>query len=317
MTLIKKIIAVSVSLILIISLCSCGKKAEAPAEDENDLNEMREEYPVIIGDIKINSRPGRIISLSPAITEKIYDLSLESRLVGVSNFCDYPEEVGDMPRCGTVQIPNFEEIEALSPGLIFIQGNMSESDLVRLQQMDIEIVKLDTAQSFEELYGLYTAIAKILEGDVTGGELGEELTYEFKSRLGGIKNSSDAIAGKYKVIYLRLLDFNMATGDTLENECLSALGLNNIAAGYDLWLYPEDEANSEEGKAAFKELDFIICDEDYVNIKMLEKSDFYKGLQATIKDRYFYIDSIAFERQSLRMLEELDRLRSDIIADSE
>ena len=42
----------------------------------------------------------RIISLAPSITEILFALGLHQEIIGVTDFCDYPEEVVTKPRIG-------------------------------------------------------------------------------------------------------------------------------------------------------------------------------------------------------------------------
>ena len=44
--------------------------------------------------------PARIVSLAPNITEILYDLGLEDRVVAVTDYCDYPPAVKSKPRVG-------------------------------------------------------------------------------------------------------------------------------------------------------------------------------------------------------------------------
>lgn len=61
----------------------------------------------------------RIISLSPNITEIIYDLGADSELVGVTDFCRYPPEVRNKEHIGGLIDPNIEKIIALKPNCLF------------------------------------------------------------------------------------------------------------------------------------------------------------------------------------------------------
>lgn len=60
----------------------------------------------------------RIISLAPSITETLFALGLGDKIVGVTNFCDYPEEAGKIAKIGGYYDPNYEAIMALKPDLI-------------------------------------------------------------------------------------------------------------------------------------------------------------------------------------------------------
>jgi len=60
----------------------------------------------------------RIISLGPSLTEILYALDLESRIVGVSNFSDYPEAAKKLTRVGPYTRPSMEKIISLKPTLV-------------------------------------------------------------------------------------------------------------------------------------------------------------------------------------------------------
>jgi ABC-type Fe3+-hydroxamate transport system substrate-binding protein len=70
------------------------------------------------------ARPGkqRLVSLSPAITETLFAIGAGSELVGVSDYCNYPEEAKKLPRTGTALTPSYEAIVRLEPSLILCDG---------------------------------------------------------------------------------------------------------------------------------------------------------------------------------------------------
>jgi iron complex transport system substrate-binding protein len=69
-------------------------------------------------DLLLPGPPQRIISLVPSVTEIVYALGGEDRLVGVTDFCDWPPEAAKKPRVGGMLAPNLELIVALKPDLI-------------------------------------------------------------------------------------------------------------------------------------------------------------------------------------------------------
>jgi iron complex transport system substrate-binding protein len=68
--------------------------------------------------ITIPDHPQRIISLAPSITETLYALGLGDRLVGDTDYCDYPTEARAKPHVGAMLNPNLERIVALKPDLV-------------------------------------------------------------------------------------------------------------------------------------------------------------------------------------------------------
>ena len=69
------------------------------------------------------ARPARrIVSLTPSLTEIVFSLGAGERVVGVSDYCDYPPEARTRPRVGTFLQPSVEKILALRPDLVLVDG---------------------------------------------------------------------------------------------------------------------------------------------------------------------------------------------------
>ena len=80
-------------------------------------------FPLIIVDtigreIIVNERPKRIISLAPSLTQTIFAIGAEDRLVGRTRFCLSPPEAEVIKSVGGPAVPQIESIMALQPDLI-------------------------------------------------------------------------------------------------------------------------------------------------------------------------------------------------------
>ncbi|MFO0573462.1 MAG: helical backbone metal receptor [Polyangia bacterium] len=62
----------------------------------------------------------RIVTLTPSLTEIVFALGAGDRIVGVSDFCDYPPEAQRRPRVGSFLQPSVEKILALRPDLVLV-----------------------------------------------------------------------------------------------------------------------------------------------------------------------------------------------------
>lgn len=107
--------------------------------------------------------PQRIVSLVPSVTEIIYALGGEARLVGVTDFCDWPPEAGQKPRVGGMLAPNLELIVALRADLVVAttEGNRQET-FEQLQRLKIPVFTV----SPHRLSDVMTVIAQL--GELTG-----------------------------------------------------------------------------------------------------------------------------------------------------
>ena len=72
--------------------------------------------------------PDRIISLAPNITEILFALGLGESIVGVTNFCDYPEEATKISKVGGMTNPSLEAVVSLRPDIVVMttDGNQKE-----------------------------------------------------------------------------------------------------------------------------------------------------------------------------------------------
>ncbi len=73
----------------------------------------------------ISSTPQRIISISPSVTPILYELGVGDKIVGLTEYDDYPYdfsawfEAGNMTSVGGFSTPDMEIITSLEPDLIF------------------------------------------------------------------------------------------------------------------------------------------------------------------------------------------------------
>lgn len=91
----------------------------------------------VLGTVVELSLPAkRIISLAPNITEILFALNLDSEIIGITDVCDFPEQVKEKYRIGRAIYPNVEEILSLKPDLILavdgVTGSVGIQELLRL-----------------------------------------------------------------------------------------------------------------------------------------------------------------------------------------
>jgi iron complex transport system substrate-binding protein len=79
--------------------------------------------------ITLPTAPARIVSLVPSVTEILYSIGAQDRLVGVTDFCDYPPEARRKPHVGGMLAPSLEGMVSLKPDLVVATsaGNRQET----------------------------------------------------------------------------------------------------------------------------------------------------------------------------------------------
>jgi iron complex transport system substrate-binding protein len=114
-------------------------------------------------EVTLAGPPARIVSLVPSFTESAFALGGEARLVGVSDFCDWPPAARRKARVGGMVNPSLETIVALKPDLVIgtDEGNREETFL-QLRRLGIPVYVVH-AHRVAEMYDL---IARV--GELTG-----------------------------------------------------------------------------------------------------------------------------------------------------
>jgi iron complex transport system substrate-binding protein len=104
----------------------------------------------------------RIISLSPSITESLYELGAEQFIKGITNYCS--RGVTKKEIIGTLLEPDIEKITLLNPDLIIStkEGN-SKVSVEKLKRLGFEVYVMETAGNFNEICVNYYNLAKRLD----------------------------------------------------------------------------------------------------------------------------------------------------------
>ncbi len=119
--------------------------------------------PTIVDDmgreVVIDEVPQRIVSFGPSITEILFALGLEEKVVGVSDYSDYPEAAKLKPSVGSAYAPSIESLVALEPDLVFTlehQELNSQLEALGMTFIIIEPRDIDGILRDIELIGMVT-----------------------------------------------------------------------------------------------------------------------------------------------------------------
>jgi len=132
--------------------------------------------------------PTRIVSLAPSITEMLFAIEAGDRLVGVTDFCDYPPEAMKKPKVGYGD-PNMESLVALQPDLIVAPNNFLKPDaIVTLEQLKIPVFLLND-KNVENIYAHIQTLGRIVgqstKADAVAMDLRQQMM-EIKKRIQGV-----------------------------------------------------------------------------------------------------------------------------------
>jgi iron complex transport system substrate-binding protein len=104
----------------------------------------------------------RIVSLSPAMTEILFSLGAGDKIVGVTTFCDFPEDARKITKVGDFSNPSIERIVGLKPDLVIV--NLPEQGRIKRELDKLKIKTfVSSPASLSEMYDELSALGREME----------------------------------------------------------------------------------------------------------------------------------------------------------
>jgi len=170
----------------------------------------------------------RIISLAPANTEIVYALGLEDRLVGVTEYCNYPPAAKNKARVGGFSTVDIEKTVALRPDLVLASEIHNKSVAPQLQKMGFRVVSIYP----KTVEGVIRDIT--LTGSLAGADkAAATLTTSLRKRIDAVSAATAGLAPAQRPRTLLMIwnDPMMVAGNsTLIDDIIRVAGGTNVAS---------------------------------------------------------------------------------------
>lgn len=222
---------ISTILILAAILTSgCGRKMEVSEGAGNRVFRDGLKRRVVIG----STPPRRIISLAPNITEILFALGLGEKVVGVTAYCDYPDEAKNKARIGDTIHPDLERLVAMNPDLVVVStASQLESLAGKLGELSIPVY-VTNPRTVREVAASILAL-----GEVTGATArATEIATEMERRISAVESRVKNLP-RLKVLYvLQTAPLITAGRNTFINDLINLAGGISIS-GAETADYPQ------------------------------------------------------------------------------
>jgi iron complex transport system substrate-binding protein len=257
----------------------------------------------------------RIVSAAPSLTEILFALGLEEKIVAVSNNSDYPPQAAEKKKVGTFWQPNIEAVIAAKPDLVITLGFKQQRDLAeRLKRIGYNSLTLN----IEKISELFEAIERI--GAATGRQCeADELNHNITKKLSDL---SSLVGREKKVRVLWVVQrepLRVAGRDTFVNEMIELAGGEN-AIGPTVHKYPPIGAEQVIASGADVIIEPAMGQEDLAGQKetLLKYWSKFKNVPAVKKERVYVIRGDTVSRLGPRLFEGTESiarcLRPDLFA---
>lgn len=252
-------------------------------------------------EVTLERSPKRIVSMAPSNTEILFALGLGDRVVGVTNFCNYPPEAADIEKVGDHWAPDYEKIVALEPDLVLAVGT-AESQIVKdlesygLKVFVVEAETVDEVADNVELVGRITGAVK--EAEALAGDI--------RSRIDAVRQRvAETAVGERPSVFWVLDSMLWTVGPgSFVHDLITVAGGENVAA------------SSGQAYCQFSMESLLAADPDVIIMPIIDPAaadalaanEGWESLTAVKEGRVHMIDPDIVSRPGPRIAEAIERV---------
>ena len=146
------------SAILLLTLCGCTRQTEPPALPEH---------------------PQRVISLAPSITETIFAIGAQDKLVGNTDWCNHPEAAKNITRIGGYMTLNAEQALAVQPDAVLLLAEHAHLR-TKAEELGLPALILNN-KTIPDILATITRLGELLERDTEAAALRDRIEKQIAS----------------------------------------------------------------------------------------------------------------------------------------
>ncbi len=244
----------------------------------------------------------RIVSLAPSLTETVYALGLQDKLVGDTDYCDYPPDAQKKTKVGGAINPSLEQIVALRPDVVLVSKNLNLIETVHaLDNLGISSYGTDP-HTVKDIIASTQRLADVLGVPEAGATLGAELDHhlaDLQQRLSGLPPR--------RVLFVVWADPLISAGkNTFIADALRLAGATSIVDSAQDWPHTSLE------EVVRLQPDFLVFAETHSDggqsqFDVIAERPGWRGLDA-VRNKHFAVISDAVNRPAPRIVSAIEDL---------
>lgn len=181
--------------------------------------------------------PQRIVSLVPNITEELYLLGAQDRIVGVTIYCRRPPEAQFKERVGAVVEVNVEKILSLQPDLVIASPLTDHKQIQKLLDLGVRVEIFQAPRDFEGLCAGFRELAQLVGRE----QVAQEIIEHAEEALDSIKGKVRGLSRPRVFVQIGARPLVAAGGDSFIDDFVTFAGGVNIAREVKTSTYSREE----------------------------------------------------------------------------
>ena len=249
----------------------------------------------------------KIISLAPNVTEIVYALGAGDRLVGRTDYCNYPEQALAVTSIGTLWDPNLEAVLSLDADVAIASSIVDPSFIESIQKAGLTAYQFYEEESLEGTYKLIREVAAAIGLEEEGNRLADSV----KSRIDAVRERTASIPDEYRTSAVYIISYGdwgdyAATGDTYLNDVIEAAGGINAVKDGLYWSISKELLLAQDPDVVF--LGAYSYTDPYAEVQNFRSLAPYSDLTASKKSNVYTVNGDAAERQGVRTADVVEQM---------
>ncbi len=228
-----------------------------------------------------NNLPQRIISLAPALTEELYLLGVEDRLIANTSYCKRPPAAKKKGKIGSGMKISLEKILYLEPDLILAKSYSNQKQIEKLRNLRMRVKVFPNAKNFSEICEQF-----IYLGQIVGKEdRSKQIVSRANDRVFSIQQRIKDLPKPKVLVQIGAKPLWVATKDSFINDFIELAGGVNIGPSGKSGLYSREKVIQQNPDV------IIIVTMGIVGEQEKKTWQNYKTLNAAKNNRIHIVDS--------------------------
>ena len=286
--------------LIVFGLILAGCRIEIPKSDNLTNAPTREITDDLGRRVQIPAQIKRAVSLAPNLTEIVFSVGAGDKLVGVTSFCNYPQETQKIPKIGDTISPNIETIIALKPQIVLVSTSSQIENFTKTLDAQNIAYFVTNPQTLDDIY---KSIHQI--GDIVGKkEKADEIVGTLKKRVADVEARTNA-ADDVRVFMQFSKDSLFTIGkDSYMTDLINRAG--GISVTKDVvTAYPQ---LSKETALALNPEAIILSDSE----DNQSPNDAFKNSPAVKNNKIFKINADIISRPAPRIIDALEQIAKSL-----
>ena len=244
--------------------------------------------------------PATVVSLIPSNTEILYEIGAGEKVVGATDYDNYPAEAAEVERVSDSVAFNAERIIELEPDVVIGYSAGGPTGYEELEAAGIQVFVIESAQSFEDVYGDIEQISTVMGLE----DKGEEVISSIQQQIQDVQEKVATVEEKRKLYFeISPSPEIYTTGQkTFQQEILNHANVENLFDDLEGWPQISEE------EVIKRNPEIIATTVSYTEnpIDEIKAREGWNSIEAVQNGQVFFLDSDVTSRPGPRIGEAVE-----------